>query len=315
MKLEANMKFDKKIMLDDFCRLFHCTRDSLPHGLKEKFESINTNYRSMTLSDSEEYVLEVLNHINSPTIRRNRKENLKAWQKGWSENLVAFQKNLSVESLKPKYFRPSKFFRYDKTVIIPENNHIEYDLFTVIRYYLFQQFFSGYDSIYELGCGSCQNIYLLSKLFPKKNICGLDWTIASKKIADYIGKKNNGNVKGLIFDFMKPSEQLEIGNNSIIFSIHSLEQLGLRYEELLLFLLKKKPALVLHYEPIVEVFDKSNVYDYLALMYCEKRNYLKGYLTTIHNLFKSGKIEIIKEIRPCIGGIYHDSSVIIWRPI
>jgi SAM-dependent methyltransferase len=309
------MSFDKSITLDDFCRSLDCPRHRLPSGVEEKYGVVNTRYRSISLRDSEDYVLDILSHIASPVLRRSREENLKKWEDGWNENFMVFKDDLSEESLKPKYFHPNRFFRYDKTIIVPENNNIEYDLFAVIRYYIFQQYFYAYDSIYELGCGSCQNIFALSRLFPEKDIVGLDWTKASKDIADRIGQTINANVKGVHFDLMEPADDTRINGNSVVFSIHALEQVGMHFDKLLSFLLKKRPALVFHYEPIVEVFDRSNVYDCLALMYCEKRDYLRGYLTAIRNLAKCGKIEIIKELRPCIGGVYHDSSFIVWRPI
>lgn len=309
------MSYRKKITSGDFCRLFHSKPDELPTDFQERFDSVNTNFRSSEKADIEEYILEILEKINSPFITRNRDENLKAWEKGWNENLEEFQSGFFEKNLKPKYFRPSKFFRYNKKIIIPENEQLEYDLFNVVRYYLFRKYFSRYDSVYELGAGSCQNVLTLAKLFPNKKIYGLDWANSSNKIANIIGTKMNRNVKGVSFDLTDPSEQMEVEDNSIVFSIHSLEQLGTSHGKLLSFLLERKPSLVLNYEPIVELYDESNVYDYLAIIYSKKRNYLSGYLVELRKLANSGKIEIIEERRPYIGGIYHEASLVVWKPL
>ncbi|MBW1702361.1 MAG: class I SAM-dependent methyltransferase [Deltaproteobacteria bacterium] len=312
------MVYKKKITVKSFCQLFRCSQFDLPDGFQKKLESINTNYKSATKLDGEQYVLQILKKINSPFIRRSKEENIAAWEKGWAENLAAFQNDSAEDHLKPRYFHQSRFFRYNKRIIIPENPNIEYDLFTVVRYFLFKKYFKNYNSIYELGCGSCQNILMLSGLFPEKNYVGLDWSNASKKIADVIASKKNVRVTGYVFDMLNPTNDLNdlnIDNNSLVFSIHALEQLGRNYSKLISFLINKKPALVIHYEPIVEFYDKKNVYDYLAVMYSEKRNYLSGYLETLRNFEKKGKVEIIEAYRPYIGGIYHEASLVVWRPV
>ena len=307
--------FDKNIPLKKFCNLLNFPADRLPDGFLEKFNAINTNYRTMGKEDIEKYLMVVLDLINSPYIKRNRVENLKAWEHGWNENLESFKIDFSEEHLKPKYFRPCNFFRFDKTVVVPENTNIEYELFLAVRHLVFHKYFREFDSIYELGCGSCQNIFALAKLFPEKEIFGLDWTNSSKQIADILSKKLYMNIKGLHFDFMKPPKDLAIGPNSLIYSIHSLEQLGAKHESLLRFLLKQKPKLVVNYEPLVELYQQDNLYDSLAVMYSKNRNYLSNYLTELRKLAQLGKIEILEELRPFIGGIYHEASLIVWRPV
>lgn len=309
------MTFNGEITIGSFCDRLGCSEDILSAGTKQKFSSINTRYKESTKQESEEYILRILMQMDLPFVRRSRDENLRVWEKGWEENLEEFQANPSESSLKPKYFRPSKFFRYNKNIIIPENSNIEYDLFGVIRLYLFERYFRDFDAIYELGCGSCQNVYALAKLFPEKIIHGLDWTRSSARIAESICINSSTKVRGTVFDLMNPSEDLQIDSNSIVFSIHSLEQLGTNYGNLISFLMKKMPRLVFHYEPITELFDESNIYDYLAREYCSRRNYLSGYLNTLRKLAEAGKIELLEEHRPGIGGIYHDSSFILWRPL
>ncbi len=305
----------KKITVKAFCRLFRCRQSDVPNGFQERTATITTNYGTAIKTDIERYVLKILEKINSFFIRRNRKENLAAWEKGWNENLEDFQKDLSEEHLKPKYFSPGRFFRYNKTIIIPENPNLEYDLFAVVRYFLFNKYFENYDTLYELGCGSCQNILMLSGLFPDKKYVGLDWSNASRKIASLVAKKNNVNVKGYVFDMLNPTNDLKIEKGSLIYSIHALEQLGKNHGRLISFILDQKPALVIHYEPIAEFYDRRNLYDYLALMYSTKRDYLSGYLTALRELDKNGMIKIIEEYRPYIGGVYHESSLIVWKPL
>ncbi|CAN2039960.1 Class I SAM-dependent methyltransferase [Candidatus Magnetomoraceae bacterium gMMP-15] len=308
------MIFTKKITIESFCSLFHCELNDLPDNFESDFQSLNTNYRAASKSDVEKYVLELLRRANLP-YRKTAEDNLTVWEKGWSENLETFEKNFSEESLKPKYFRPHRFFRYNKTIIMPENQNIEYDLFVMARYYLFNRYLSRFKNIYELGCGSCQNLFMLAKLFSDKRIIGLDWAGASKKIADLIRKKYYTNVDAYIFNMIEPSLEFELKDCSVVFSIHSLEQLGKNYNKLLSFLLKQKPTMVIHYEPIIELYDEDNLYDFLAIFYSKKRKYLSNYLNRLRVLAQKGRIELIEELRPYIGGIYHEASLIIWRPL
>lgn len=314
MRIKSSM-CPKKLCIDSFCHSFQCSMEQLPEGIPEKLASINSNFRLPNQSELEQYILEILERINATDSYRNQQDNLIAWETGWSENLADFMRDHSEEHLRPKYFRASRFFRYNKTIVVPENLNIEFDLFSVAREFLFKHYFSQFDHFYELGCGSGQNIFFLSQLFPDKKIFGLDWSEASIKIVDLIGRTFGRNVKGILFDMINPSAASVFKKNSVFFSIHALEQIGKSHGKLLEFLLEQKPALVLHYEPILELYDTNNLYDYLAIMYSQKRGYLSGYLTALRELEACGKIEIMMAHRPCIGGVYHEASVIIWRPV
>ena len=168
---------------------------------------------------------------------------------------------------------------------------------------------------YELGCGSCQNLFLLSELFPRKKLVGLDWTHASQEIARELS--NHGRqVRGLNFDMLDPRMDDSLPRGSAVLTVHALEQIGTKHEKLLSFLLNSNPSIVVHYEPIVEFYDKNNLLDYLALIYSEKRCHLTGYLTALRKLEREKKVEIIEARRSYLGGVFHESSTLIaWRPV
>ena len=159
----------QKIAGDDFLRMFDCHLDELPEQFLSGLNRVDTEYREANLVEFEEYVLNVLKRINPPDITRTKEENLEAFEKGWEENLESIiPGNISLESLKPKYFRGSKFLRYNNTLIVTDNLDLEYDLFTLARY------LSSSEDIYEFGCRSCQNLLMLSEIFPSKRLYGLD---------------------------------------------------------------------------------------------------------------------------------------------
>jgi len=305
-----------RITVESLSNLLRCSPEELPTGIAEKLDSINPGYRVSTKSDVEGYVLECLERIRSSGAKRDRDDNFKAWENGWSENLEAILKeSFHEDHLRPKYFRASRFFRFRKGIILPENAYLEHDLFTIVRSFFFHKYFREFGTAYELGCGSCQNIYALSQMFPRMKIYGLDWSLASNRIAGLINEQVEASVTGLPFDMLDPPMDFEIAPRAIVFSIHALEQLHTDHDALISFLLAKKPSLVFHYEPVLEFYDESNVYDYLALTYSKNRGYLFGYLSALRELEKAGRIRILEQYRPYIGGVYHEASLIVWKPL
>lgn len=307
-----------RITKDDLYRKFDFgPHSSVPDDFVRNCDGANTTYREPTRKEYEEYILYVLKKIAAPGITRSRKENLEAFERGWRENLELLMKSgVSATSLKPKYFRPNKFLRYEKKLVVSENLDLEYDLFNLSRHIMFSKYLRPYKNIYEIGCGSCQNLLLLSELFPTKNLYGLDWTSASAEIAKLLASALGKNIEGIIFDMLEPPDDAVLERDSAVITIHSLEQIGTQHGKLLSFILKTKPSIVLHYEPIVEFYDDDNLLDYLALMYSRKRNYLSGFYTALSSLQRDGKARIVEARRLHLGGVIHDSSsLIVWKPM
>lgn len=307
----------KRITEEDFGALFNVSCKELPAAFCEKLYNVDTGYTFANKYELEEYIFNVLKLIYSNNIQRTVEQNLQTWEKGWSENLSFLSQNnvTSVEALKPKYFRESRFLRFNNELIVPDNLNLEYDLFVLSRYIIFSKYLSVYKNIYEFGCGSCQNLLMLSDVFPSKKLYGLDWAEPSIKIAKKLSETLDRNIEAFIFDMLNPSPDIVLKPKSAVITIHSLEQLGQRYDKLLSFIIAARPDIVVNYEPILEFYDEDNLLDYLAILYSRKRKYLSGYLTSLRELEKQNKIEILQAYRPYLGGIIHESSLIIWRPL
>lgn len=305
-----------RINTGDFSRMFGADTYELPKQLLDGLDNIKSEYHYADQKELEEYILNVLKLINSPTVSRSKGKNFQAWEKGWRENLNSImQEEISPVHLRPRYFRSSKFLRFNKRLIVSENFDIEYDLFTLARHLIFTKYLSSFENIYEFGCGSCQNLFMLSEFFPSKSLYGLDWVDAPVEIANRLEQHLNRHIKGYKFDMLNPSPEIVIKPHSAVITIHALEQLGDRHEEFLSFLLKARPELILNYEPILEFYDENNLLDYLAIIYSQKRNYLSGYLTALRELEKQNKVKIFEAYRPYLGGVVHESSLVIWRPL
>lgn len=305
----------KKIFQDDFLRMLRCSASVLPGQFFREFRNTDTAFKYAGREELDEYILYVLKKMERPDIRRTKEENLQIFEKGWMDNLrLVRARGLTRENLRPKYFRRNKFLRFKGRIIVSENLDLEYKLFVLARHVIFAKYLSPFKTVYEFGCGSCQNLYMLSNLYPDKELCGLDFTRASSGIADYIGKSLKRNIRGILFDMQKPKKETKLKSGSAVFTIHALEQLGRDYEGLISFIIKSQPAIVVHYEPIMELYDQGNLLDYLAVFYSKQRNYLDGFLTYLRKLKNKGKIEILEAYRPYLGGVIHESSLVIWRP-
>ena len=71
----------QKIGGDDFLRMFDCHRDELPEQFLSGLKRVDTEYHEANLVEFEEYILNVLQRINSPEIVRTKEENLEAFEK------------------------------------------------------------------------------------------------------------------------------------------------------------------------------------------------------------------------------------------
>lgn len=289
--------------------------DSNHQYLDKELSKIGT-YRFATRSECLEYIANFLNLIENPKIQREKQENLVAWNRGWGENLSLIEEEgFSEETVRPKYLRKHKFLRFAKDIIVSENPMLEFQLFEVVRKLLFQEFMHPYDEIHEFGCGSCGNLWLLSKLFPEKSLTGYDWATPAVQIANRMGNNLNREIKGRELNFFDPSINLNFSSSSALVSIHALEQIGNSHQKLLKAILRAKPSIVVHYEPIMENYDINNCFDFLAIKYSRKRNYLEGYLKALVNAENEGLLQIIHSQRPEIGGVWHESSLIVWKPL
>lgn len=299
----------------DLSRRLSLSPDSNHQYLEEELSKIGT-YRFATRSECLEYIANFLSLIEDPKIQREKQENLVAWNRGWGENLSLIEEEgFSEETVRPKYLRKHKFLRFAKDIIVSENPMLEFQLFQVVRKLIFQDFLHPYDQIHELGCGSGGNLWALAKLFPDKSFTGYDWATPAVQIANKMGNDLNRKIVGKEINFFEHSTNLNFSSSSAVVSVHALEQIGKSHQNLLKTILEAKPSIVLHYEPIMENYDKNNCFDLLAMQYSRKRNYLEGYLEALLHAEKNGLLKILLSKRPEIGGVWHESSLVVWKPL
>lgn len=302
-----------KLTEKDFANLVGSSVGDLPRECRKLLSSYDLSFKKVNTKRRDEIILNILKKINSEDLTVSGIDNKFTWKKGWKENLNNFTKNnYDLSELTPQYVRPNQPMRYLGQYVIPNDPMFELYFYTIFRVWFFKKYLENIKVIYEFGSGSGYNLPILAKLFPDAKIHGLDWVPESKTIVNKIGSTYRLNVKGHIFDMFNPDSNFKLAPNSAILTLGSLEQLGDNYQQFLKYILAQSPLLCLHYEPLIELYDENNLFDYLAVLYHKRRNYLGNFLTTLRILESDNKIRILK-YKKLMGSLYLDGSFVVWN--
>jgi len=184
--------------------------------------------------------------------------------------------------------------------------------------WLFQQYFSdeSLHFVYDFGCGTGFNLVPLAKIYPHKQLFGLDFAPSACDLINKIAGVYGWNLKGQLFDMIAPDDNFRLETGAVAFTSGSIEQVASRFEDFLQYLINNNPALCVHIEPTLELYSDNNLLDYLAIQFHTRRGYTHGFLPRLQELEAEGLIELLKVKRLFFGGLMMEGfSLIIWRPI
>jgi transketolase C-terminal domain/subunit len=308
--------FLSELTVEDFARLFGTTIQDISDNCRELIARTDFRYKTLVNGDHEAVLLEVLKKIDSGKLTIAGSEKKTVWENGWSENLRNFiEKDFELDELTPKYYRPGQPLRIDRRYARGRDPNFEYNFFKVLRLWLFDKYLKDAGSVYEFGCGPGHNLVSLAKLYPKKRIHGLDWASSAIELVNKLAEIHKFNIEGHLFDMFNPDESLHFEKNSVAITFGALEQMGNDYEPFLYYLIKRSPTLCINVEPFCELYDESNLLDYVAIQHHKKRNLLGNYLASLRKLESKDRIKIIKIQRLPFGGMLEDGwSYAIWEP-
>ncbi|MDH3316266.1 MAG: hypothetical protein OER43_10955 [Gammaproteobacteria bacterium] len=307
------MKYTAK----DFAAAFGVTERELPPICRDFVAKRDFHYDLPDTRKRDEIILNVLRHIDSDAPTRVGFEREDLWERCWNENLEKFiGSEYELEALIPRFIKPDQPVRLNRSYVLPRDPAFELAYFQVCRAYYFQKYFAGMRSVYEFGCGNGFNLVALGRQMPAMKLFGLDWSPSACEMVNLIGKQHDLNMSGLRFDFFNPDQDMTLDSAGAVMTISALEQLGSRHGAFMEFLLEKRPALCLHMEPIEDLYDDSDLLDYLALQYHRKRSYLSGWLPRLKSLEEERKAKILEIRRLFFGSLYQEGyTFVVWRPV
>jgi SAM-dependent methyltransferase len=266
--------------------------------------------------DRDELMLQAMKRILAPELKNAGEHRLPDWEQGWAENRDAFAASgYKTEELIPRYYRPGAPIRLNGNYCRTSPPDFVYRYTELFRGCLFEEYFSGLPMVYEFGCGTGHNLVHLARLGLVGQLCGLDWARPSQDIMTMLREQLGLPVTGRRFDFFNPDPDLSLRPGSGVLTFGALEQVGANHDRLLRFLLEQKPAICLDVAGIEELYDESDLVDYLGLAYHRRRGYLSGYLTALRRLEHDGRVEILKVHRHRFGNQFDDPySYVAWKP-
>jgi hypothetical protein len=298
---------------EDFAEIFNISSDDFSDNVKKIIEERNFEYTFCDEKEKEQVLLQILKRLNGNLSVSGSDQQI-MWDKGWSENLESFKNDGDVNSLTPKFIKKYPALRLRGKYVKPVSDSFEFDFIDVYRIYLFEKYFENVSTIYEFGCGSCQHLIVLSKMFPDKEIVGLDWADSSQEIISELNKKGFKNIRGVNFNLFDPDYDFKLKENSAVLTIGTMEQMGKDFYEFIDYLIKNRSVVNVHLETIREFYDDNTLFGYLASYFDNKRNYLNGFYTCIKDLNYADILCLLKSNHLEFGNLYHDSySLIVWK--
>lgn len=260
-----------------------------------------TRYRPLSKKEEEAAIIQMMEVILDRSVPYSGKHRKGQWERGWGENLES-------GDITPKYFGKHRVNRLNGRLVYALDAHYEQDMLHALVQRLARKYMRKAADIYEFGCGTGHNLWKVREVNNYAYLHGFDWTRSSQKIVESMGFDAEN------FDFFNPSKT-KLMPDSAVYTVAALEQTGENYEKFVAYLLKNKPSVVVHIEPIPELLDSAKLLDYLSIQYMHKRKYLRGYLTYLESLEKQGKLEILEAKRSGIGSFLIDGySIIVWKP-
>lgn len=284
--------------------------------LEKRLSEFDLRFTEITALEREQFILEAVRALVNPEIKVAGEHRLSDWESGWGENFAIFCKTGNPDASVPLYFGKHPIVRWCRRWVRPVSEHFDYRIICLLVEYAMERYMKDATGIYEFGCGPGYHLLRARKINPVAQLVGLDWTTASQKILNGMAQSGiDPNLEGRNFDFYRPDEDLEFLPNSVAYTVAALEQVGPRHEAFIQFMLKKKPELVVHFEPIDELLENDDLHDQLSVLYSNKRNYLKRYLPRLQELENEGKLTIHRKQRVHSGSFFIEGhSLVVWSP-
>lgn len=268
----------------------------------------------MKIIDGEEKAA-LMQDISERIVRDTQKigapERTAVWDAGWREVLEAYRANPDVALLVPKFIRNDRPVRFWQEFGWPESDE-ERELAHVRKMQdRIAEVMQDCPQIAEFGAGTCHNLVALGRRFKRTLLHALDFSPAAVELAELIRPTQNMNIYGQRFDMRSPPEGSRALQGGFgVFTFGAIEQLAGEFRPFMEFLIDQRPRIVVHVEPTIELYDRENPVDELAVRFHLKRGYTTGLLPWLQ-----ANVDVLHVERTYYGSLMHEGySIIMWRP-
>jgi len=276
-------------------------------------------YRIVQGAERDNIMRHVLERIDTADLRVVGENDGSVWERGWGEIRDRIRaQGFNPSLLAPQYFDQHRILRFDGHYIDAGSSAFVTAYDDLLRRLVLARYLDGSTRVVELGCGTGTSQLILADLLPHAELVAADWAAPSQDIVRMLATHLKRAIRPVRLNMLtlEGFDELAIDRETAVLSVHALEQLGGNWGALLERLLEVKPKLCLHIEPILELYDESTLFDFLAAKYHRRRNYLHGWLSRLRELAAAGRSEIMDERRLSFGDRYHEAySVVAWRPL
>jgi SAM-dependent methyltransferase len=300
-----------------FAELFGTTPERVRAHAGTELDAADWSFEPLCESRRDALVLQSLHRIHTPRLAHAGEHRAAEWDQGWRENYDEFvASGFDKRKLVPKYVKEGVPVRLQRAYVQPSQRDFVYRYTRVFRAWLFREHLAPYSTVYEIGCGTGDNLMHFAELFPEAQLHGLDWAPSSQDILRAAAVHHGVRLAAARFDFFAPDPALRLAPGSAVLTFGALEQVGPRHGAYLDFILTQRPALCVDVVGIGELYEEDELLDYLALLYHRRRQYLDGYLTRLRELAAGGRIAIEAVHHQRFGNPFDDPySYIVWRPL
>lgn len=181
----------------------------------------------------------------------------------------------------------------DKICSITQSEYAQFRKY-ILNYHI-EQHVKSSQTLVELGCGWGLNIWTLLANNKQRRIEGYELSENGLKSCKEINDHFKCNVYFKNIDLTDLSTFPSF-RKKIIYTYHVLEQLKYDSEIVIENILKSKPDMVLHFEPVPELYKNSD-HEKLVKQYIKFRDYQDNLLSTLKRFEKDEKIIIVEAKR------------------
>lgn len=242
------------LSLEELSVLLEGSSVAFDEEISQFYQDRDFSYQYFSAQEKDKIILDILEYIRKDQVVVATPEREKVWDKGWRENLDSFLQHRNIDSLLPRFIKPTNVIRLQQDYVRPTNPYFERDFCLLLQQWLFKRYMTDFEAVYEFGCGSGFNLVTIARLFPKIKIFGGDFVPSSLRLVDEIAHCYGYNMSSFHFDMTKPDFKMQMLDNSCILTFCSIEQINNRFQDFIYFLLNKKPALCIHVEPVFELY-------------------------------------------------------------